>query len=111
MNVNDSDIVRSLLLDAGLQETMNEADANVLLTNTCAIREGAESKVWHRLREMRAKYCKKKDQRKVVGVLGCMAECLKEDLLEDQLADLVVGPDGLLPTTLQFQPPKVKSQG
>ena len=89
MNVNDTDIVRSLLLDAGMQETSEEQEADILLTNTCAIREGAEAKVWHRLRELRGKYKRKK----VVGVLGCMAERLKTDLFKDGIADLVVGPD------------------
>ena len=89
MNVNDSDIVRSLLLDHGLRETPDESQAKILLTNTCAIREGAEEKVWHRMRELRGKFQRKK----VVGVLGCMAERLKENLFEKRLADLVVGPD------------------
>ena len=94
MNVNDSDIVRSLLQDAGLQETEDETQADVLLTNTCAIREGAEAKVWQRLRELRGRRRKLPKRRKVVvGVLGCMAERLKEDLLKDGLADLVAGPD------------------
>jgi MiaB/RimO family radical SAM methylthiotransferase len=100
MNVNDTDIVRSLLLDAGLNETLDEAQADLLLTNTCAIREGAEAKVWQRLREIRGRQ-KPQPQRKkqlvkknvVVGVLGCMAERLKEDLLTNGVADLVVGPD------------------
>ena len=86
MNVSDSDIVRSLLLDAGLHETTDEHAADVLLTNTCAIRENAEQKVWQRLRDV-------KKRNKLVGVLGCMAERLKHDLLQDGLADLVVGPD------------------
>lgn len=99
MNVNDSDIVRSLLLDAGLKETLVESEATVLLTNTCAIREGAEAKVWQRLRDLRSHYTKKyskkhkKRRNHIVGVLGCMAERLKEDLFQDGLADLVVGPD------------------
>lgn len=93
MNVSDSDIVRALLLQAGMEETDHEEDADLLLTNTCAIREGAEAKVWQRLKELRAKFRKSKKRRKLVGVLGCMAERLKEDLLQDNLADLVVGPD------------------
>jgi len=94
MNVSDSDIVRALLLKAGFRETLSEADAIVLLTNTCAIRENAERKVWNRLKEQRAHYkSSKKQQKKIVGVLGCMAERLKEHLLTDGLADLVVGPD------------------
>jgi MiaB/RimO family radical SAM methylthiotransferase len=89
MNVNDTDIVRSLLLDAGMLETETEMEADLLLTNTCAIREGAEQKVWNRLRDLRGRFKRKK----IVGVLGCMAERLKEDLFQDGIADLVVGPD------------------
>ena len=97
MNVSDSDIVRALLLESGMTEVFNEPEAAVLLTNTCAIREGAEQKVWHRLRDIKAHQQQKQKQssprRRVVGVLGCMAERLKHDLLQDGLADLVVGPD------------------
>ena len=97
MNVNDTDIVRSLLLKAGWQETVHEHDAGVLLTNTCAIREGAERKVWDRLKQLRALQRKGGQsyyqRNAIVGVLGCMAERLQQDLLKDGLADLVVGPD------------------
>ena len=94
MNVSDTDIVRALLLNAGYTETLSEIEASVLLTNTCAIRENAEQKVWNRLQEQRAHYKgSKKKPKKIVGVLGCMAERLKEDMLQDGLADLVVGPD------------------
>jgi MiaB/RimO family radical SAM methylthiotransferase len=94
MNVNDTDIVRSVLLKAGWQETGQEQDATVLLTNTCAIREHAETKVWDRLKQLRALQRKSSyDKNAIVGVLGCMAERLQQDLLQDNLADLVVGPD------------------
>jgi tRNA A37 methylthiotransferase MiaB len=95
MNVNDSDIVRSLLLQAGMRECSEERDADVLLTNTCTIRENAETKVWNRLQELKSarKKYKTTATTKIVGVLGCMAERLKENLLENGMADLVVGPD------------------
>lgn len=93
MNVNDSDIVRSLLIQAGMRECSDERGADVLLTNTCAIREGAELKVWNRLQELKSTRKKHKATSKIVGVLGCMAERLKENLLENGMADLVVGPD------------------
>ena len=159
MNVNDSDIVRSILLNHHTIQSNNigggeknnhisttvaeasekiplkfievddEIQADVLLTNTCAIRENAEQKVWHRLRELRShdrkfplpsigdtnnnagveellnkmtkeqrkkqKQMKTKQQRRkrIIGVLGCMAERLKEDMFQDGTADLVVGPD------------------
>jgi MiaB/RimO family radical SAM methylthiotransferase len=102
MNVNDSDIVRALLLENGFREAHDESQASVLLTNTCAIREGAEAKVWHRMRDLRGRF-PRKNGRKIVGVLGCMAERLKEELFHDGLADLVVGPDAYrdLPRLLQ----------
>ena len=158
MNVNDTDIVRSILLNNHTSqnnnddtsksgsttnsiesavplrfiETNDEIQADVLLTNTCAIRENAEQKVWNRLRELRShdrnfplssvadnqgdgnaaatplhKISKMtKEQRKIhqkqnghnnkkriIGVLGCMAERLKEDMFKDGTADVVVGPD------------------
>eukprot|EP00984_Skeletonema_dohrnii_P027096 scaffold16545_cov86-Skeletonema_dohrnii-CCMP3373.AAC.2 len=162
MNVNDTDIVRSILLNhhtgqannsmGGGEEGNNasstaatdevsekiplkfievndEIQADVLLTNTCAIRENAEQKVWHRLRELRShdrnfplssssssktttgvelmeltKEQRKQKQmmktkqhqqkrKRIIGVLGCMAERLKEDMFQDGTADLVVGPD------------------
>lgn len=93
MNVSDSDIVRSLLLQAGMRETTEES-AQCVLTNTCAIRENAETKVWNRLASLKSSRKKQKDSNtQVVGVLGCMAERLKEELLDNGMADLVVGPD------------------
>ena len=94
MNVSDSDIVRSLLLQSGMREVSEESDAQVVLTNTCAIRENAETKVWNRLASLKSSRKKKQSNNtQVVGVLGCMAERLKENLLENGMADLVVGPD------------------
>lgn len=154
MNVNDTDIVRSILLDDAttnqqqhhppetiFEETHDEHDADILLTNTCAIRENAETKVWHRLQQLRAhdrkyprrvvaeervvhpstspppphqpqpqpswtrrrppSFSKKKKKKssklphrkRIIGVLGCMAERLKDDLFHDGMADLIVGPD------------------
>ena len=90
MNVNDSDIVRALLLQhGGFSEVSREDDADVLLTNTCSIREKAEQKVFQRLRTLR----KRKGRDRIVGLLGCMAERLQESILEQELADLVIGPD------------------
>ena len=66
-----------------------ESTADIVLTNTCAIREKAEEKVWQRLRHLR----KNKAPHQIVGVLGCMAERLQNKLLEENVADLVVGPD------------------
>mmetsp|Transcript_12980 Transcript_12980/g.27308 ORF Transcript_12980/g.27308 Transcript_12980/m.27308 type:complete len:949 (+) Transcript_12980:96-2942(+) len=166
MNVNDTDIVRSILLNhhehashesskggesaktvgnipLKFIETQDEIQADILLTNTCAIRDNAEQKVWHRLRALRShdrnfplegladmrdcsgeeygddatetihdrkrllklsKELRKQQQnqnqqpwkerkKRIIGVLGCMAERLKEDMFQDGTADLVVGPD------------------
>ena len=95
MNVNDSEVMMSVLNDNGFTETKDINDANVILINTCAIRDKAEAKIWQRLAYFRSLgKPKKKTERPVVGVLGCMAERLKTQLLEeDQLADIVAGPD------------------
>lgn len=71
MNVNDSEIVRSVL-STKYQETEDDTQADIILLNTCAIRESAEEKIYKRIREVR--------QNKVVGILGCMAERLKEKM-------------------------------
>lgn len=88
MNVNDTQLIRRILVTAGYRETADEQTAGIILTNTCAIREHAETKVWNRLKML--KQSSGTNQRKI-GVLGCMAERLKDDLVG--LADFVVGPD------------------
>ena len=95
MNVNDSEVMLAVLKDGGYDETDDMHDADVILVNTCAIREKAEAKIWQRLAYFKSlRRRKKKSEKPVVGVLGCMAERLKTKLLEaDQLADLVAGPD------------------
>ena len=69
---------------------MNNAD--VILVNTCAIRENAEKKVWNKLESQYA-VIKKKNKNAIVGMLGCMAERLKDKFLENKIVDLVAGPD------------------
>ena len=93
MNVSDSEVLMAVLTGAGFTRTADEKAAELLLLNTCAIREGAEAKVWARLRALQH-LRKPRGSRKVIGVLGCMAERLKAQLLEtDGLADVVAGPD------------------
>ena len=92
MNFSDSEIVASILAEAGYRPTRNLESAHLILINTCSIREKAEETVRKRLRI----FDKMKRQRKgiMVGVLGCMAERLKHKFLEEEkLVDLVVGPD------------------
>ena len=95
MNVNDSEVMMAVLEGAGYDETKEVHDADVILINTCAIRDKAEAKIWQRLAYFRSLgNGKKRSEKPVVGVLGCMAERIKEKLLEaDRLADIVAGPD------------------
>ncbi len=93
MNVSDSEIVASVLREQGFGLTHDPDTADVVLINTCAIRENAEQKVRHRLAAFRAQKKKGRSDLKL-GVLGCMAERLRHKLLdEEKLVDLVVGPD------------------
>ena len=92
MNVNDSEVVASILEANGYAITSNLEDSDVILINTCSIRENAETRVWGRLDVFRQ--YKKKKPSLLIGVLGCMAERLKTKFLEeDKLVDMVVGPD------------------
>lgn len=92
MNLNDSEVVASILKANSYSITNDIDDADVILVNTCSIRENAETRVWGRLDLFRQK--KKKKPSLLVGVLGCMAERLKDKLLENEkLVDIVVGPD------------------
>jgi len=92
MNFSDSEIVASILTKQGYTTTRNESEADLILLNTCSIRENAEQRVRNRLTEF--KHRKEKNPGLVVGILGCMAERLKTQLLEqEKLVDLVAGPD------------------
>lgn len=92
MNVSDSEVVVSILQNKGYVVTDSMDNADLILVNTCAIRDNAETRVKGRLDVFRQ--VKKRNKKVVVGVIGCMAERLKEDLLENHKAvDLVVGPD------------------
>lgn len=93
MNVSDTEIVNSILMEDGM-EPVNEAEnAEFVFINTCSIRENAEERVWNRLKEFKAMK-RKKDGDMTVGVLGCMAERIRDQIMEkEELVDLVVGPD------------------
>lgn len=92
MNFSDSEIVASVLSEAGFQPTRDLENANVILINTCSIREKAEETVRKRLKEFNKVKRNKPDT--IIGVLGCMAERLKAQFLEEEkLVDIVVGPD------------------
>ncbi len=106
MNVADSEVVASVMQMAGYEvcNTIDEADAVFL--NTCSVRDNAEQKIYHRLEELNALRNKrnsnsatpssKSPNKLIIGVLGCMAERVKEDLLQNHHADLVAGPDAYL---------------
>jgi len=92
MNFSDSEIVASILVEDGFGTTRNLEEADVVLVNTCSIREKAEQTVRQRLRSFQK--AKKAKPEMIVGVLGCMAERLKSKFLEEEkLVDIVVGPD------------------
>lgn len=92
MNVADSEVVLSILKDAGYGRTSQLSAADVILVNTCAVRENAEQRIYGRIGDF--KHLKKHNPGVVVGILGCMAERLRKDLLESESSvDLVVGPD------------------
>ncbi|MFI5263418.1 MAG: tRNA (N6-isopentenyl adenosine(37)-C2)-methylthiotransferase MiaB [Candidatus Kapaibacterium sp.] len=93
MNVADTEVVLSVLDKAGYTPTTILDDADLAFMNTCAIRENAEEKVWNRLNHWKG--VKRRKPEMVMGLLGCMAEHLRKDLLQskDNIIDLVVGPD------------------
>lgn len=92
MNFSDSEIVASILNAKGYSTTDNYREADIILVNTCAIRDNAEKRVRNRLQEFNS--AKKHNPKLMVGVMGCMAERLKAQLLEqEKMVDIVVGPD------------------
>ncbi|MBQ1929337.1 MAG: tRNA (N6-isopentenyl adenosine(37)-C2)-methylthiotransferase MiaB [Bacteroidales bacterium] len=91
MNVNDSEVVLAMLQQAGYSLCDSINKANVILVNTCSIRDNAEQRIWGRLDVFLQEKKKRKDV--VVGVLGCMAERLKDELLKHPAVDIVAGPD------------------
>ena len=104
MNVADSEVVASVMQMAGYETTDNIDEADAVFLNTCSVRDNAEQKIYHRLEALDAERRKRQKAKGlepaanglIVGVLGCMAERVKEDLLEKYGADLVAGPDAYL---------------
>ena len=91
MNVNDCEVVAAFMQQAGYEMASELAAADVVFINTCSIRENAEQRVWGRLEVFRQQ--KRRNPALLVGMLGCMAERLKEELLEKGIVDIVAGPD------------------
>lgn len=94
MNVADSEVVAAIMQTIGYEMTDNIDNADAILVNTCSIRDNAEQKIVSRLQHFNA--MKKKRKGLIVGILGCMAERAKQELLENQAVDLVAGPDAYL---------------
>ena len=95
MNVADSEVVAAIMQMTEAQLTDNITEADIIILNTCSIRENAEQKVQHRLQELRGGRNRKKDQ-KLIGVIGCMAERMGEELVRDYGVDFVAGPDAYM---------------
>ena len=92
MNVGDSEIVVSIMQQEGYRYTESLEEADIVLINTCSIRDNAEQRIWGRLSEMR--HIRKKKPSLIVGIIGCMAERLKEELTKGGTGvDIVAGPD------------------
>ena len=93
MNVADSEVVASVMQMAGYEPTESLDEADAVFLNTCSVRDNAEQKIYHRLDALDAV---KRKRPLIIGVLGCMAERVKDDLLENHHCDLVAGPDAYL---------------
>ncbi|MBQ4277113.1 MAG: tRNA (N6-isopentenyl adenosine(37)-C2)-methylthiotransferase MiaB [Bacteroidaceae bacterium] len=99
MNVADSEVIASVMRMAGYETTENLEGADAVLLNTCSVRDGAEQKIYGRLdtlHSMQARWKSRYGHGAIVGVVGCMAERVKDDLIEHHHVDLVAGPDSYL---------------
>ena len=108
MNVADSEVVASVMKMAGYEPTDHEEEADAIFLNTCSIRENAENKIFHRLDQLYAEQKRRmreiqkeednssKAPALIIGVLGCMAERVKDDLINNHHANLVCGPDAYM---------------
>ena len=91
MNVNDTEVIFSILAKAGYTRTENMDEADIIMANTCSIRDNAEQRIWGRIDQFYG--CKRLREGVVTGIVGCMAERLKDKLLESGRVDFVAGPD------------------
>ena len=103
MNVADSEVIASVMKMAGYETCSSVDEADAVLLNTCSVRENAENKIYNRLEALHALQKKRQAQtagtvpcRLIIGVVGCMAERVKEDLIDQHHVDLVAGPDSYL---------------
>jgi tRNA-2-methylthio-N6-dimethylallyladenosine synthase len=91
MNVADSEVVAAVLADKGYSLTTDNKNADIILLNTCSVRDNAEQRIWGRLNLFNS--YKKKNKELVIGMIGCMAERLANELIEKKVVDIVAGPD------------------
>lgn len=91
MNVADSEVVAAVMAEKGYSITENQHEADAIFVNTCSVRDNAEQRIWGRLNLFNSYKKKRKDL--LIGIIGCMAERLAEELLEKKVVDLVAGPD------------------
>ena len=90
MNVNDTEVVFSILGEVGYVRTGDIDEADIILANTCSVRDNAEQRIWGRIEQFNLQ---KRKRKVIVGILGCMAERLKDTLLDSGKVDIVAGPD------------------
>ena len=95
MNVADSEVVASVMQMAGYETCDSADEADAVFLNTCSVRENAENKIYHRLETLYRENEKRSAQR-ILGVIGCMAERVKDDLINNHHARLVAGPDSYM---------------
>ena len=94
MNVADSEVIASIMQMAGYEVCDKLEEADAVFLNTCSIRDNAEQRIWGRLENLNA--LRKRNKRLIIGVVGCMAERVKDDLIENHHVNLVAGPDAYL---------------
>ena len=94
MNVADSEVIASIMQMAGYEVCDKLEEADAVFLNTCSIRDNAEQRIWGRLENLNA--LRKRNKGLIIGVVGCMAERVKDDLIENHHVNLVAGPDAYL---------------
>lgn len=95
MNIADSEVVAAIMATTDYELTNNIDDANLIIINTCSIRDNAEQKVYSRIKEIKSSH-KKKEKKIIIGIIGCMAERVGNNLITDYQIDFVAGPDSYL---------------
>ena len=96
MNVADSEVIASILKMADYEPCDSLEEADAILLNTCSVRQNAENKIINRLESLHQYRQKRKERRLIIGVVGCMAERVKDELINQHHADIVAGPDSYL---------------